>query len=37
MQVNQLTKLGVKAVRVDKSSQLSDIASGRYKFGVSHS
>lgn len=35
MQVNELTKLGVNAVRVDKSSQLSDISSGRYRFGVS--
>ena len=34
MQVNQLTKLGVKAVRVGKASQLSDITSGRYRFGV---
>ena len=35
VQVNQLTKLGVKAVSVGKSSQLSDISSGRYRFGMS--
>ena len=34
VQVNELTKLGIKAIRVDKS-QLSDISSGRYRFSVS--